>query len=175
MMIARIPVALVAVVVLAGCTSTAAELPVRTEYSKTSAFHEWKTFRFASDSKTADYTRYPRYEKMVQQALEEELTARGYTRIEDGPPEFRVAFDLIFRGEKTPRVATEGGGADSMAQSYGGSSQKGSLIIKMLDPLSGEILWTGQMSEIKINAIEPQKELKKAVWRVLVEFPPLTG
>jgi hypothetical protein len=41
--------------------------------------------------------------------------------------------------------------------------------------LSGEILWTGQMSEIKINAIEPQKELKKAVWRVLVEFPPLTG
>jgi hypothetical protein len=150
--------------VLAGCTSTAAELPVRTEYSKTSAFHEWKTFRFASDSKTADYTRYPRYEKMVQQALEEELTARGYTRIEDGPPEFRVAFDLIFRGEKTPRVATEGGGADSMAQSYGGSSQ-----------LSGEILWTGQMSEIKINAIEPQKELKKAVWRVLVEFPPLTG
>jgi hypothetical protein len=112
MMIARIPVALVAVVVLAGCTSTAAELPVRTEYSKTSAFHEWKTFRFASDSKTADYTRYPRYEKMVQQALEEELTARGYTRIEDGPPEFRVAFDLIFRGEKTPRVATEGGGAD---------------------------------------------------------------
>jgi hypothetical protein len=62
-----------------------------------------------------------------------------------------------------------------MAQSYGGSSQKGTLIIKMLDPLSGEILWTGQMSEIKINAIEPQKELKKAVWRVLVEFPPLTG
>ncbi len=174
-MIVRISVALVAVLLLAGCTSTTAELPVRTEYSKTTAFHEWKTFRFASDGKGADYQRYPRFEKMVQQALEEELAARGYTRIEDGPPDFRVAFNLIFRGDKTPSVAAEGGGADSTGQSYGGSSQKGTLIIKMLDPLTGEILWTGQMSEIQINAIEPQKELKKAVWRVLVEFPPLTG
>jgi len=174
-MIARISVAFVAVLLLAGCTSTTAELPVRSEYSKTTAFHEWKTFRFASDSKGADYTRYPRFEKMAQQALEEELTARGYTRIEDGSPDFRVAFDLIFRGKKKAAVAHEGGGADPMAQSYGGSGQRGSLIIKMLDPLTGEIVWTGQMSEIKMNAIEPQKELRKAVWRVLVEFPPLTG
>lgn len=174
-MIARISVAFVAVLLLAGCTSSTADLPVRSEYSKTTAFHDWKTFRFASDSKGADYTRYPRFEKMTQQALEEELTARGYTRIEDGSPDFRVAFDLIFRGEKTPAVAHEGGGADPMAQPYGGSGQKGSLIIKMLDPLTGEIVWTGQMSEIKMNAIEPQKELRKAVWRVLVEFPPLTG
>jgi hypothetical protein len=45
----------------------------------------------------------------------------------------------------------------------------------MLDPTTGEILWSGQISEIKINVIEPQKELRKAVWRILVEFPPLTG
>ena len=45
----------------------------------------------------------------------------------------------------------------------------------MLDPATGEILWTGQISEIKMNAIEPQKELNKAVRRLLTEFPPLTG
>ena len=34
---------------------------------------------------------------------------------------------------------------------------------------------TGQIAEIKMNVIEPQKELNKAVRRLLVEFPPLTG
>ena len=62
-----------------------------------------------------------------------------------------------------------------MAKSYGGSGQRGTLIIKLVDPITGVIVWTGQMSEIKINPIEPQKELNKAVWRVLVEFPPLSG
>jgi hypothetical protein len=45
----------------------------------------------------------------------------------------------------------------------------------MLDPATAEILWTGQIAEIKMNVIEPQKELNKAVRRLLVEFPPLTG
>jgi len=170
-----ISVALVAVLVLAGCTSTTSKLPVRTDYSKTAAFHEWKSFRFASDSKGTDYHRYPRFERMAQQALEKELTARGYTRLEEGSPDFRVAFELIFRGGKTPTAAPDGTGAEPKATAYGGSSQRGTLIVRMLDPATAETLWTGQISEIKMNAIEPQKELDKAVRRLLVEFPPLTG
>ena len=170
-----IPIA-VAAVLLAGACSSTSELPVRVEYTKTTPFLEWKTFRFASDSKDADYTRYLPAEKMVRTALEEELTARGYTRIEDGTPDFRVAFDLIFRGAKAPQVAPEGGGADPMPRSYATSAhQSGTLIIKMLDPLTSQILWSGQISEIKMSVIEPAKILKKSVWRVLAEFPPLTG
>jgi hypothetical protein len=56
-----ISVALVAVLVLAGCTSTTSKLPVRTDYSKTAAFHEWTSFRFASDSKGTDYHRGSRW------------------------------------------------------------------------------------------------------------------
>lgn len=176
MMRARSSIAFIAVLLIAGCNSTSTtDRQVRSEYSKSTAFHTWKTFRFASDTKGGDHTRYPRFERMTQQVLEEELNERGYTRIEDGTPDFRVAFDLVFRGDKTPQVTPEGGGAEPRASSYGGSSQRGNLIVKMLDPASGEILWTGQISEIKMNVIEPQKELRKAVWRILVEFPPLTG
>jgi hypothetical protein len=171
----RTVVALIAVLALAGCTSTTSNLPVRTDYSKTAAFHEWDSFRFASDSKHTEYQRYPRLERMAQQALEEELTARGYTRLEEGSPDFRVAFELIFRGGTTPQAAPEGRGAEPRASAYGGSSQRGTLIVRMLDPTTAEILWTGQISEIKMNAIEPQKELNKAARRLLVEFPPLTG
>ena len=168
-----VPLTLLTVLVISGCGSTAAEMPTRTEYSKTTAFHEWKTFRFSSEDRTSDRNRYPRFESMAQQALEEELTARGYQRIEDGTPDFRVAFDLVFRGEKTQQAAPEG--SDPMARSYSGARQSGTLTVEMLDPISSQILWSGLVAEIKLNSIEPQKELKKAVWRVLVEFPPLTG
>lgn len=168
-------IALVALLVFAGCTSTPAERRVHTEYDQDALFQDWKTYRFASDSKGADYTRYPRYEKMTLVALEEELKTRGYERIEDGTPDFRVAFDLIFRGGKTPEAAPESADTEPGAKSYSGQGQTGTLIVKMLDAQTGEILWTGQISEIKMKAIEPQKELRKAVWRVLIEFPPLSG
>ena len=171
---AKILVALVAVLAFVGCTSTTSNLPVRTDYSKTTAFHEWKRFRFASDSTRTDYQRYPRFERMAQQALETELVDRGYTRLAEGSPDFRVSFDLIFRGSKKSQVAPEDKSAEPKATAYGGSSQRGTLVVKMHDPVSAEILWTGQISEIKMNVIEPQKELDKAVRRLLMEFPPLT-
>ena len=170
-----VPLTLLAVLMASGCGSTAAEMPMRIEYSKTTSFHEWKTFRFTSENREGDYTRYPKFDDMAQQALEEELTARGYERIEDGTPDFRVAFDLIFRGEKTSQTAPEGGGADPMARAYSGARQSGSLTVRMLDPASSQVLWTGYVSEIRVNSLEPTKEIKKAVWRLLVEFPPLTG
>ena len=99
---------------------------------------------------------------------------RGYTRLAEGSPDFRVSFDLIFRGGKKSQAAPEDKSAEPKATAYGGSSQRGTLIVKMHDPVTAEILWTGQISEIKMNVIEPQKELNKAVRRLLMEFPPLT-
>lgn len=171
----RMSVVIVSACLLAGCTSTTSTLPVRTDYSSTTAFLTWQSFRFASASARTDYQRYPRFERMAQQALQDELEARGYTRIEVGSPDFRVAFDLIFRGGKKPDTAPTERGAEPKATAYGGSSQRGTLIVKMLDPATAEILWTGQISEIRLNVIEPQKELNKAARRLLMEFPPLTG
>ena len=165
------PLTITAVLVILGCGSTTAKLPVRAEYSKTTSFQEWKTFRFSGEITT----RYLNAEKMVQQALFDELTDRGYTRIEDGAPDFRVTFDLNFRGDTTPQMTPEGGGADPSGRSHTGSTPSGTLTVKMLDPLTSEILWSGTISGIKMNPIEPQKVLGKAVWRVLVEFPPITG
>lgn len=170
-----ISVAVIAFLALAGCTSTTSNLPVRTDYSKTTAFSDWKSFRFASESQRSDYQRYPRFERMAQLALEAELINRGYTRIEEGSPDFRVSFDLIFRGGTKAQTAPEGKTAEPMATAYGGSSQRGTLVVKMHDPVTAEILWTGQIAEIKMNVIEPRKELDKATRRLLMEFPPLTG
>ena len=71
----RIMVTLVAVLALAGCTSTTSHLPVRTDYSKTTAFSDWKNFRFTSESERSDYQRYPRFERLAQQARLEPVLA----------------------------------------------------------------------------------------------------
>ena len=168
--------ALAGALAVAGCSTSAKELPVRTVYSKTTAFHEWKTFRFASvESNPAVGAQYPRYDQMLQRALVAELTDRGYSRIEDGSPDFRVAYELQFRGDTSLQSVPEGGGAEPMARSYAGSTPTGSLTIRMLDPATSEVLWTGHLANLKVTAIEPQKQLEKAVWRILVEFPPITG
>lgn len=160
---------------LAGCSSATSDLPVRTEYDQSTAFHEWKTFRLASDGHGADSRRYPRYEEMVRQSVVEELTARGYTRIEDGTPDFRVAFELSFRGAASPQMAPDMGSTSPEQRAPAGSNPPGSLTIRMIDPTSSATLWEGTVSEFTISAIEPQNGIAKAVWRVLVEFPPITG
>jgi hypothetical protein len=119
--------------------------------------------------------RYPRYEEMVRQAVVEELSARGYTRIEDGTPDFRVAFELSFRGSASTQMAPEMGSTAPEEREAAGSNPAGSLTLRMLDPISAAPLWEGTISEFTINAIEPEKGLRTAVWRVLVEFPPLSG
>lgn len=168
--------ALIAVLIVVGCSTSAKELPVRTDYSSTTAFHEWKTFRFASIESTIPVgAQYPRYDQMIRRAIVDELAARGYTRIEDGTPDFRIAYELQFRGDNSPQTVPEGGGADPMARSYAGSTPTGSLVIRMLDPATGAELWTGNLANLKLTAIEPQKQLDRAIWRILVEFPPISG
>ncbi len=167
--------AVAAALLITGCRSSTIELPVRTEYDRGTAFHEWKTFRLASDGHGAGSMRYPRYEEMVRQAVVEELKARGYTRIEDGTPDFRVAFELSFRGGASAQMAPEMGSTAPEERAAAGSNPAGSLTLRMLDPISAAPLWEGTISEFTINAIEPEKGLRTAVWRVLVEFPPLSG
>jgi hypothetical protein len=164
-----------AALLIAGCGSSTIELPVRTEYDHSTPFPEWKTFRLSSEGHDTGSMRYPRYEEMVRQAVVEELSVRGYTRIEDGTPDFRVAFELSFRGGASAQMAPKMGSTAPEERAPAGSNPAGSLALRMLDPISAATLWEGTISEFTINVIEPEKGLRKAVWRVLVEFPPLSG
>jgi hypothetical protein len=45
----------------------------------------------------------------------------------------------------------------------------------MLHPGTSQVLWQGELGGVEIDAVNPEATLRKAVWRVLVEFPPLSG
>jgi hypothetical protein len=172
---AALIVGISAVVCAAGCGSTTAELPVRTQHVAGTPFQEWKTFRFAQGRKSADSSDFPRFEEMTKKALQKELEGRGYTRIEDGAADFRVGYELSFRGEKVHQAASSGGSAEPEARGYSNVRSTGSLTVRMLDPTTSEALWTGRIGDIQLRSIETSKEIERIVWRVLAEFPPITG
>jgi hypothetical protein len=163
----------------AACSSTSpqkAEILVRTEYSRTAAFSQWKEFRMTSvQPSSPDYTRYPRYEAMVKEALIDELTTRGYERTDVGATDFRVSYELIFRGASLPSEYMSEHDASTEPKTARSGRQTGTLVIKMLDPENSEVLWEGRGSGFRLDTVSPDKQLRKAVWRILVEFPPITG
>jgi hypothetical protein len=156
-------------------TTQPARLQVRTEYDETVRWTELRAFRMASERTTeTEYTRYPHYERMVHTVLVDELVNRGYTLVEDGPTDFRVAFELVFRGDRTPSMETAPFDANELPASVKGAGQTSTLIVRMLHPVTSHVMWAGTVSGFNVG-VTPEKEFRSAVWRLLAEFPPITG
>lgn len=177
----RLVVAAVVVMLIASCSattkkSTAARLHVHTQFEETTDFQQWKTFRMATvQPSDTDYTRYPRFERMVRESLVANLTDRGYQRADDGSTDFRVAFELIFRGAKAPDGFESTHGVSTEPGISRGTRTVSTLVVKMLDPVTGEVQWEGRLSGFEVDSVTPESSFEKAVWRMLVEFPPITS
>jgi hypothetical protein len=172
----RIILALVLGALALACSTTKpAQLQARTEYDETVDWTELRSFRMASEQAAeTSYTRYPHYERMVHTALVDELLKRGYALADNGPTDFRVAFELVFRGDRSPSMGTAPFDTNELPASVKGAGQTSTLIVKMLHPVTSKVMWTGTVSGFNVG-VAPEKEFQAAVWRLLAEFPPITG
>jgi hypothetical protein len=112
---------------------------------------------------------------MVRQSLETHLVDRGFNRTDDGPTDFRVAFELGFRGSESRLPASDQRGLDGQPSGAADLGQTGVLTVRMLHPETSKVLWEGRLSGFTVGAANQETDIGKAVWRVLVEFPPITG
>jgi hypothetical protein len=175
--------AIIGVVVVLGvsCSATgskksAARLQVHTQYDESTKFQQWKTFRMASSRPSdTDHSRIRIYEKMVRESLIAQLTDRGYQRADEEETDFRVAFELTFSGAKAPDGYQSSHQVDTAPEVSRGTQTMSTLIVKMLDPVTSEVLWEGRLSGFEVEAVAPELAIDKAVWRMLVEFPPITS
>jgi hypothetical protein len=176
-MVRRAVVTLSVLALVLACSSTqqTARLQVRTDFDESTDFSTWKTFRLASTSATIDgAAHYPRYEKMVRDALIAELTDRGYQRAENGSTDFRVASEIVFSGSKVSDGLDSTHGIDTAPVASTGGRPTATLRVKMLHPGTSQVLWQGELPGIRVDAVAPEADLRKAVWRLLVEFPPIS-
>ncbi|HOC41664.1 MAG TPA: DUF4136 domain-containing protein [Thermoanaerobaculales bacterium] len=170
-------IAVTALALAVACSTSrqAAELQVRTEYEPGTDFSQWKTFRVASDpSLPHDAARHPYLERTVRDALVVELEARGYQRADDGTTDFRVAFELVFHGTTVRDGLESTHGVDTGPSATTSGKPTAMLAVKMLHPATSQVLWQGELGGLAVDAVSQEATMRKAVWRVLVEFPPLT-
>jgi hypothetical protein len=177
----RVAVICMAVMLAVSCSATGskkqtARLQVHTEFDETVDFQQWKTFRMAASTRPeTEYTRFPRYERMVRESLIAQLTERGYTRADDEQTDFRVAFELIFRGATAPDGYKSTHQVTTEPEASTGTQAVSTLVVRMLDPTTSRVLWEGRLSGFELEIVAPETAIDKAVWRMLVEFPPITS
>jgi hypothetical protein len=160
----------------AACATTSqTDLQVRIDHDDATDFSAWKTYRFATfPPEDASGTRVRGLENQVRHAIEENLSARGYERIEDGVPDFRIAHELVTRGDHGSDVNRRYAN-DPISPTQASPSTTNTLIVRMLHPSTAEVLWEGRVAGFSIDAIQHQAEIENAVWRLFVEFPPIVN
>jgi hypothetical protein len=164
------------VALLIGCASNEADLKVHTEYSRDTDFTQLKTFRVRQEfDEDRDRQRSPRLEREVRQAIEDELVNRGYEPLEDTEPDFFVTYELLLIGRKATNAipTTSASQVEAVPAVARGYWKQGVLTIQVVEPGTNKVLWKATDGGLTPDHVEGPKEIRTAVWRMLVEFPPL--
>lgn len=106
----------------------------------------------------------PQFDQLIRGTFDEQLAAKGFTRTEDPLRDF----DLDYRVGRVVK-------GDLL---YERTYEEGSLIVDVLDPQDGRIIWRG-IAEAMVRDSDPpevrEKRIKEAARRLLEQFPSRLG
>ena len=158
--------------VAAGCSSTA-PLQVKAQFDDTATYSEMRSFRWLPDGPTGGS---PTVRTSMKQAVEAELTGRGYVLIEDGRTDFWVNFHIGIAQRIDMSNIGYGfkPGVEPIGSPPTAAVTRGSIMIDVLHPESRELLWRGVASGLKTSPVNANARIREAVRGILAEFPPLT-
>ena len=124
-------------------------------------------------------------EMRIKSAIDEELGRKGLKRVDNGQEDFLVGFNAalnepLYRDKLYEYRVKEFGRATIVYEERSAythpSYDAGSLVIDMIIPESNTIVWRGSaQANIQMNYVsteEKKKRLKKAVHKILNDFPP---
>ena len=82
-----------------------------------------------------------REHKHIQESIEGELSGNGISHVEAGSPTYYVAYYLVTDGH--PVAATKYAAYDSRSEQWEARGDEDLLVIDIVDPATGKLLWTG--------------------------------
>lgn len=174
---------LVFVALVTACTS----MTVRTDYYHGADFSPFRTFAWISGDPLirppgAEAHVSPLNVRRIREAIEAELTAKGFTEIDDSPAaDFAVSFTVGARDrievQSYPvlyRGAWGWGGTYFGPQMDVRRYQEGALSIDIFDGRTRQPVWHGSARKEITGAeiSDPQPAIKHAVAKILARFPP---
>jgi hypothetical protein len=170
----KIILAAVIVTVIAGCSS----MSIRTDYDHDVDFAGYRTFDFLPKSRPMAQSGpllNPFMEKRIEEAIETELTAKGYSKDSGGRPNFLIA---IHAGARNRVNVTDFGYHYGPRGRWGrrhlevNTYKEGTLILDFVDPKLEQLIWRGWAVGALANPDKVEEQIVETVKKILEEFPP---
>ena len=176
----------VLVAALAGCATAAVKTKADPTGKAAPAFdasgyhtYEWAT---AAPEVIADQERERDaavLEYTVRHAVDQQLAAKGYQRIEAGSPDFLVDFGIRLEEKSTDTFGEyityrDAGGHQELGPAYVFGYEESSLVLQINDARSGKRIWRGAARTVFDDGQDVTK-LESSVSRLLTEFPSRPG
>lgn len=168
----RIPLLFVAVWALA---TAVLGIDVKTDFDHHVNFSGYKTYSWAKVD-TPD----PLWNDRVKDAVDRELTAKGWTEVASGGDVSVVAIGTT-REKPTLRTFYDGfdgwmWGGFADATTYVENYTVGTLVIDMFDTRTKKLIWRGSASDVLSGKPEKdEKKVDRAVDKIFEHFPPREG
>jgi hypothetical protein len=162
-------------VALLGTTASAQE--VTYDYDKATDFSRLKTYAWVDGRNLADELNH----KRVMDAVDAQMAAKGYTKVEAGAsPDVLVAYHAFFGRDLEVSTFSSGWGAYRFGPARTGSARVeqivvGTLAVDLVDAKTKTIVWRGiARKEVDVNASPEKREknINRAVEKLFKKYPP---
>lgn len=168
------------VTTIAGCAAAAVKTKSAPSFDA-AAYHtyEWATpapVVIADEERERDAAVL---EWTIRHAVDRQLAAKGYQRIEAGSPDFRVDFGVRLEEKATDTFGEyikyrDAGGKQELGPAYVFGYQESSVVLEITDARSGTRLWRGAARTVLDDGQDVTK-IEGAVDQMLAEFPGRPG
>lgn len=182
----RLPVAIAALTVLAlaGCST----LRVGTDHDPQAvpAMAGWTTYQWLPEPEGDDPVLHNEMLRVrVHGAVNDALAAKGFRRVNDGDPDFRVGWHASVKGKTSVSTVNNyygygyasfgTGGGSEYADTYVHEYEEGTLILDIVNAGTEQLVWRGRaQAEVSLSDDVETRErrIRKAVRKMFEDFPP---
>ncbi len=149
---------------------------VKTDFDHQANFSQYKTYSW-QEIKTKD----PLWDSRIKSAVDAQLTAKGWTKVDSGGDVAIVAIATT-QTQRTLQTFYDGMGGGWRWRGFGGMGEattteedykEGTLLIDMYDVKTKQLIWRSSAEDsLSNNADKNEKNLDKGVAKMFKKFPP---
>ena len=154
---------LMAILLLAAVAGPPVEY--RVEYDRAADFSRYKTWSWGEGVTPA---LNPVNNRRIRDAIETGLAARGLSRVDN-----QASLLVVYHASRTTQIDIDPVKYPPPTPTGTRVFQKGSIVVDLLDPTSGKVVWRGHASGVlRYGPQEIADQVKAAVDDLMARFPP---
>ena len=159
--------ALTAIIFMTGCST----VQVETDYNREVDFSKYKSYRWIPHVKGTEdnpLMNDPLIEGHVKSAVNAEMATKGFTKIEEGHPDFLMAY--YFTARNRVDVTHYYGYWYSHPNVY--QYKEGTLIIDIVDRVDKQLIWRGWATGVLEDRSRINDQINHSVQKLMRKYPP---